>query len=283
MKKLIAGVIICVTVLLNSIGISVTAADENIQSEIIFVSTRFYPYSASYNQAERPKSYPESFEGIFIESNGTVRKFSFQDINEDLSFGTVKFPRNTITLTHDTKPQENLLSKLSNVEDFEIIGYVSQQELHDNIEALSNVDTNELIQIDNSPWYQPALRPYVENFGIRNNNEIVFLGGADGICFLPNDENAYKIDNWLRNLNISSQPNPSESTTTISNNFIKHIKGDANSDEKLNILDAAFIAKKVAQRWNKWQILWWADYNKDGFCNILDAAAIAKDIAKRKI
>ena len=57
-------------------------------------------------------------------------------------------------------------------------------------------------------------------------------------------------------------------------------RGDSNEDSKLNIVDAAFIAKRVAQR--KTDLLpLCADYNMDGNCDILDAAAIAKDVAKR--
>ena len=59
------------------------------------------------------------------------------------------------------------------------------------------------------------------------------------------------------------------------------VAGDANNDGKLDIVDAAFIAKRVAQR--RTDLLpEVADYNNDGKKNILDAASIAKTIAKRK-
>ena len=58
------------------------------------------------------------------------------------------------------------------------------------------------------------------------------------------------------------------------------VLGDSNLDGTVNILDAAFIAKRVAQR--KTALLPdCADYNEDGKINILDAAAIAKYIARR--
>lgn len=58
------------------------------------------------------------------------------------------------------------------------------------------------------------------------------------------------------------------------------IKGDANCDGKLNISDAAFIAKKIAQRKNA-ELPSWADFNGDGKITIKDASEIAKYMAKR--
>ena len=56
--------------------------------------------------------------------------------------------------------------------------------------------------------------------------------------------------------------------------------GDADGNGKTDIIDAAFIAKRVAQR--KVNLLpEWVDYNNDGKVNIADAAAIARDVARR--
>ena len=58
--------------------------------------------------------------------------------------------------------------------------------------------------------------------------------------------------------------------------------GDANLDGKVNVRDAAFIAKALAgQKGDTLPIN--ADYNRDGKKNVRDAAAIAKDLATGKI
>ena len=58
--------------------------------------------------------------------------------------------------------------------------------------------------------------------------------------------------------------------------------GDSNQDNKVDILDAAYIAKKVAQRKTNTLPVEYADYNEDNLVNIMDAATIAKDIARRE-
>ena len=59
------------------------------------------------------------------------------------------------------------------------------------------------------------------------------------------------------------------------------IIGDANQDNKLNIMDASFIAKKLAQKKSD-ELPEIADFNKDGNKNVLDARAIASYLANRK-
>ena len=56
---------------------------------------------------------------------------------------------------------------------------------------------------------------------------------------------------------------------------------DANSDGKLNVRDAAYIAKMIAQRMNS-SLSIKADFNGDGKVNVRDAAAIAKFLATGK-
>lgn len=60
------------------------------------------------------------------------------------------------------------------------------------------------------------------------------------------------------------------------------VKGDANGDGVLNVRDAAFIAKALAQgKGSELPII--ADYNGDGAVNVRDAAAIAKYLASNKV
>lgn len=61
---------------------------------------------------------------------------------------------------------------------------------------------------------------------------------------------------------------------------VKEIIGDADGNGKVNIVDAAFIAKKIAQR-RVSDLPACSDYNRNGKIDITDAASIAKDIAKR--
>lgn len=58
--------------------------------------------------------------------------------------------------------------------------------------------------------------------------------------------------------------------------------GDANSDGKINISDAGFIAKMIANG-HRNELPFYGDYNDDNVVNIRDAANIAMDIAKRII
>lgn len=71
-------------------------------------------------------------------------------------------------------------------------------------------------------------------------------------------------------------------STTASTTTSKVLIGDADLNGVVDIRDAAFIAKKVAQR-RKNEIPECADFNGDRYCDIRDAAAIAMAIAKRKI
>ncbi|MGN1481394.1 dockerin type I repeat-containing protein [Porcipelethomonas sp.] len=57
-------------------------------------------------------------------------------------------------------------------------------------------------------------------------------------------------------------------------------KGDANGDGKLNVRDAAFIARALSLGEGD-TLPENADYNEDGVVNVRDAAAIARDLAKK--
>ncbi|MGN1480418.1 leucine-rich repeat protein [Porcipelethomonas sp.] len=58
------------------------------------------------------------------------------------------------------------------------------------------------------------------------------------------------------------------------------IKGDANGDEEVDVRDAAFIARKLAERKVN-EIPDSADFNEDGKINVRDAAAIARYMANK--
>lgn len=71
--------------------------------------------------------------------------------------------------------------------------------------------------------------------------------------------------------------------TSLTEKDISSIKsGDANNDGKINISDAVFIAKMIANG-NRDELPFYGDYNDDNVVNIKDAANIAMDLAKRII
>ena len=172
--------------------------EENMQPEIVFVAVGFYPYFGVW--ANNP---PESYAGYFIENNGTVRKFSFENVYEHWTFGTLSidgFPK-TIKL-NDNTPQKKLLSHLSGVSEFEIVGNVSMKELESHIRNLSDIDASVNVLLDFCT--ADVIQGYVEIFGVRynndNNTEVVFINGIGGINFNHTDENAVKLNRWLSEL-----------------------------------------------------------------------------------
>jgi hypothetical protein len=219
MKKFIAGFIAFVTVMLSgvcssmqTIAVENNAEGESVQSEIVFVQTVFYPYFGDFNEQ------PITYDGIFVEKNGTVRSFSFQDVDKDvnLTFGTWDFDGFPETLVlDDTSPQKLLISMISDVDNFEIVGCVSEQKVNDYEAALADIDIDAEVEVIYND--EDVVKGYTETFGVAGD-EIVFLNGSGGIGFNRNDEKALEIDNWLRNLDISEIPAETtaaaETTTT---------------------------------------------------------------------
>jgi hypothetical protein len=70
-------------------------------------------------------------------------------------------------------------------------------------------------------------------------------------------------------------------TTTAEPDVPGRVVGDTNNDGKLNIRDAAFIARKLAQQKADELSVKWADYNNDEVVNVRDAASIARYLAKK--
>ena len=68
--------------------------------------------------------------------------------------------------------------------------------------------------------------------------------------------------------------------TKIGENLNYTLKGDANNDGKLDVRDAAYIARLLANGKGK-GIPPIADFNGDGTVNVRDAAAIARFLAKK--
>ena len=75
----------------------------------------------------------------------------------------------------------------------------------------------------------------------------------------------------------------SETSTTVTTVTTPQTKitGDANGDNKLDVRDAAYIARMLAQGKAQY-IPMTADFNGDGKVNVRDAAAIARHLASKK-
>ncbi len=72
-------------------------------------------------------------------------------------------------------------------------------------------------------------------------------------------------------------------TTTAGNSSSEEttVLGDANGDNKLDVLDCTYIARLLAQR-KSIMLTEASDFNKDGKVNIMDAMEIAKYLAKKR-
>lgn len=82
------------------------------------------------------------------------------------------------------------------------------------------------------------------------------------------------------NLDSNGSKNPKQPVITASSSGSYKL-GDANQDGKVDIRDAAYIARMIANGYGS-SLPSSANYNKDKVANIRDAAALARDIAKGK-
>ena len=71
-------------------------------------------------------------------------------------------------------------------------------------------------------------------------------------------------------------------TIDLTFSAIDFIPGDANCDGKLTAMDAAFIAKMLAEQKGN-ELPSHADFNKDGKITALDAASIARYLAEQSM
>jgi hypothetical protein len=78
-------------------------------------------------------------------------------------------------------------------------------------------------------------------------------------------------------------PHVTKGAVIVGEGSSDHLIGDANQDGKVNVRDAAYIAKALATGTvDKLPCSICADYNQDGKVNVRDAAAIAKMLATKK-
>ena len=204
MKKLFAGIITCATILLTGIGVSAAAADENnsgdenVQSEIVFCTVN----------SERTGRTSYSYGGFFIQNNGNVRHFYFEDIEDNwmLIFGSGSYSDDGNIELNAAMPHDKLLSRLNdNISEYKIVGNISEEEYNSQISLLSEIKVD--AEIPFVPFEIAGMTSYTESFGVRYDNDdnaqIVFMNGhVSGDMkyrtYLENpDEKSIELNNWL--------------------------------------------------------------------------------------
>lgn len=158
------------------------------------------------------------------------------------------------------------------------------QTIPDNFESYNNVFIGYPIWWGEASW---VVDDFVKENDFSGKNVIPFCTAISSP--LGESGNLLKkmagTGNWLEGMRFTSSSTKSNIVQWIDSLNIKsdktYILGDANDDGKFDIRDAAFIARKVAQRKYK-DLPEKADYNNDNKIDIRDAAAIARAIARRK-
>lgn len=100
-----------------------------------------------------------------------------------------------------------------------------------------------------------------------------------------NTEYAYKINLTDEELDAPLSDvtvNLNNTTTNLTFSAIDFMPGDANCDGKVTAMDAAFIAKMLAEQKGN-ELPSHADFNKDGKITALDAASIARYLAEQSM
>ena len=100
-------------------------------SEIVFVLCGYYPFKYPVNNHI---ATPSSYYGYFVERNGDIRAFSFENVQEDWTTPTSLAPEewrdgNNLIL-QDMRAQEKLMVNLTDVTSFELVGSVPSTRSH---------------------------------------------------------------------------------------------------------------------------------------------------------
>lgn len=154
-------------------------------------------------------------------------------------------------------------------------------EIYDSSSTISNGYDNHLDEYFNGAIYgyeNSTAQKYAEKYGY--NFESIGQTPGKPIVTTPVVTTNAKTTITTTTTTVTTETTNSETTDT-SNSTEKVDQGDANGDGIMNIRDAAFIAKMLAQG-KADQLPESADYNGDGKVNIRDAAAIAKFLVTGK-
>ncbi|MGN1481905.1 dockerin type I domain-containing protein [Porcipelethomonas sp.] len=89
-------------------------------------------------------------------------------------------------------------------------------------------------------------------------------------------------DENIENTNVNMRSDAMGITVFEAKPSFIRIDGDSNSDNRLNVRDAAFIAQKMAEQKSS-ELPEYADYNLDGSVNVRDAAGIARFMAEKSV
>ena len=267
MKKLFAGIITCATILLTGIGVSAAAADENnsgdenVQSEIVFCTVN----------AERTGRTSYSYGGFFIQNNGNVRHFYFEDIEDNwmLIFGSGSYSDDGNIELNAAMPHDKLLSHLNdNISEYKIVGNISEEEYNSQISLLSEINVDAEIPFVPFQILQTVgMTSYTESFGVRYDNDdnaqIVFMNGhVNGDMkyrtYLENpDEKSIELNNWLIEKCksfMSSEPitttipTTPDATTTVTTTEVKpNTEPSKNENEQSEIVFCTVNAERTGR------------------------------------
>lgn len=274
MKKLIATILtFAFTLFLSSNLLLFSSAEskngqEETQSdsEIVFVLCGYYPFKYPVNNHI---ATPSSYYGYFVERNGDIRAFSFENVQEDWTTPTSLAPEewrdgNNLIL-QDMRAQEKLMVNLTDVTSFELVGSVPSTEVTYYENMLLDVDFNNPVHIDVNT--SDALFPYIETFGVRYNTgkELVFLNGDLGVYLTHTDETANVINTWLRNVIPTFDPWDPETIVTPSRTPITTTATELQTQTTSTMITTTSIPSTLC-----------GDINLDGTIDISDAVLLQK-------
>ena len=250
MKKLFAGIITCVTILLTGIGVFAVAADENnsgndMSSEPITTTAPTTPVTSTTTTVTTTEVKPnteqetepitevpkiefcqvqfildyEKYYGIFLDSNRDVYSFAIDNVTENWNlYGA--YSDIPIKLT-DSMPQDGLLTYLyDHFDEWKFIGKTSEDDYADYKNELNQIDLN--TEMTYILYAEPDVigLSHTETFAVRyddnGNRQIVFLcGGLDTEydLYLENpDEHAISLNQKMIQY---EKINESATTTTV--------------------------------------------------------------------
>ena len=224
--------IICI-ILPICFGLSNVFAEDD-STDIAFVKISYYPYTEFpvYYPTESQKLTKDKYKysGYFVEKNGTVRKFEFTGITDDIVLETtnnfiVEDYYNNTGVLKSIEPQKKFLSMISDTSKFVIEGYLPENEVQEQYNKLSELKEKCVLceEINKIALVTPKAG-YSEYFGIENNIEYLGIRGDTDITRSDNDgkiyNDVYDIIKWIDSIpsNLSSKPPTTTAETTTTEN-----------------------------------------------------------------
>ena len=173
-KKFLFCLIICLSLT------SCNSQETKEQNQVLFCMAYFYNPPETHLNFKNENCYDITiyydYYGIFIDSDGNIRKFIFEQLEPSV-------------YTHENRLK--LLNLLEDVSDFEIIGDINFEQLNEWIDIISRINIES--DLDERYSYESIAIGYTEVFGVRFNNDIletILIDGYGNIFVINKDENA---------------------------------------------------------------------------------------------